>query len=355
MKKTAAQNNSEKFKIFGEAYAGISVSHRENMEHFEQYFVNQNEHMYEEVAATSALVRTVDEVVLKVLPTAQKFYLPYATDIINSKDFENDETLNKLRLPYSEIAILTESDYIDTTKPLGEDKEYIGSRITVAVSPDSVYWEELEENLLLANVLFGSEDAIDRESIICAVFNVAERSCVAEGLSKRKWIIYPGCIILTREPKLHRVTGKPSVRSAIVGTQYENTASYYVDVQSNITNNTFDVMNLCLLLALKNIEQQETEETVSSKKRRRQKNLKDYMGDTSYKVLVVKGEVWDGNNVFEDIEEDENGNKKAYRSHHRRGHIKRRKTGNYWWSSTVVHGNKPGFVEKDYELKPQQV
>jgi len=352
MKKTSSQNNSEKFKVFGEAYAGAFATHKKNIKHFEKFFIHQNTHMYEEVGLISALIETVDEVVLGALRGMHKFYLPYATSIIDTKDFENEETINKLRLPYSEIAILTEDDYVDSHMENLEDSKHISSRITVAVSPDSAYWSILEESLLLSEELFTRDDPIEKENIICAVFDITKRGEYGKNPKDKSWLIYPGCIILTREARAHRDTGKPSIRQVIIGTQYEDTASYFRDVQEKLNCNSFDVMNLCLLLSLKNVEQQDVAETVSSKKRRRQQHIGNFIGDVSYKVLVVKGEVWDGNNTFEDFEEDEDGNKRAYRSHHRRGHIKRRKTGNYWWSPTIVHGNIPGFVEKDYDIRP---
>lgn len=71
-------------------------------------------------------------------------------------------------------------------------------------------------------------------------------------------------------------------------------------------------------------------------------------GNYDYKVLSIGGEVWDspylgGGN---------GGGGGTKRSHMRRGHIRTYQTGKkVWINSTYVHGNKEGFVEKDYRLK----
>lgn len=48
------------------------------------------------------------------------------------------------------------------------------------------------------------------------------------------------------------------------------------------------------------------------------------------------------------------GHHESPRIHLRRGHIKKRKTGNFWWRPCAVGDRKRGVVMKDYELKGTQ-
>jgi len=64
-----------------------------------------------------------------------------------------------------------------------------------------------------------------------------------------------------------------------------------------------------------------------------------------YHVLSVGGEVWDSPWSTEGSSEG------GVRSHLRRGHIRRLEAKSIWVRSTVVHGSREGFVEKDYEVK----
>lgn len=60
----------------------------------------------------------------------------------------------------------------------------------------------------------------------------------------------------------------------------------------------------------------------------------------SYKVLVLKAAVARNARL--------GGTHESPRIHLRRGHIKRRKTGNFWWQPCVVGDRKRGVVMKDY-------
>lgn len=98
---------------------------------------------------------------------------------------------------------------------------------------------------------------------------------------------------------------------------------------------------LCQFLAVLNCSNVELTEVGEPKflNKKRQKNgrVKIY----SYKILVLKTR----NQRFA----IGNGTHESPRIHLRRGHIKRRKTGNFWWQPCVVGDLKKGIVMKDYK------
>jgi hypothetical protein len=73
-------------------------------------------------------------------------------------------------------------------------------------------------------------------------------------------------------------------------------------------------------------------------------------GAYDYKVLSIGGETWDS--PYLGGGNGGGGGGGAKRSHMRRGHIRTYQNGKkVWINSTYVHGNREGFVEKDYRLK----
>jgi hypothetical protein len=92
------------------------------------------------------------------------------------------------------------------------------------------------------------------------------------------------------------------------------------------------------VLNCSNIEVSETPAPLAlNKKRLAKRKVPIY----SYKTLVVKG-------VQKRFLAAARGTHEAPRIHLRRGHIKRRKTGNFWWEPCVVGDRKKGIVVKDY-------
>ena len=92
------------------------------------------------------------------------------------------------------------------------------------------------------------------------------------------------------------------------------------------------------VLNCSNIEVTETAAPLAlNKKRLAKRKVPIY----SYKTLVVKG-------AQKRFLSAANGTHEAPRIHLRRGHIKRRKTGNFWWEPCVVGDKKKGVVMKDY-------
>lgn len=101
------------------------------------------------------------------------------------------------------------------------------------------------------------------------------------------------------------------------------------------------VVALSVMLTLKNVSSENisVRPAVNSKRRER--------GDLplySYKILNVGGERWTSNGA-------DYGDGHGYRSHLRRGHIRRISDDRaVWVNATYVHGRTPGFVDKDYNV-----
>lgn len=100
------------------------------------------------------------------------------------------------------------------------------------------------------------------------------------------------------------------------------------------------IFNLGLFLAVLNCVNVKTETVEAperlNKKRERNGKLPIY----SYKTLVLRPPAA--------RRADGGGTHESPRVHLRRGHIKRRKTGNFWWQPCVVGDPRRGVVMKDY-------
>ena len=102
------------------------------------------------------------------------------------------------------------------------------------------------------------------------------------------------------------------------------------------------LFNMLALLRLHNVTTQtENPSPQLNAKRKSRGKLPLY----SYKILVVDGERWDTPSVVDEAGE-------GYRSHLRRGHIRRLSDDRaVWVRATFVHGRKDGFVDKDYDIR----
>ncbi|MBC7602782.1 MAG: hypothetical protein H7255_09005 [Ramlibacter sp.] len=97
--------------------------------------------------------------------------------------------------------------------------------------------------------------------------------------------------------------------------------------------------NLCVMLSLKNVRNQTVAAPPALNAKRKKKGKPPLW---SYHVLEVDGELWDQ-------PESSGPTDQAYRSHLRRGHIRRLVDGrSVWVRAAYVHGKLDGFVQKDY-------
>lgn len=97
---------------------------------------------------------------------------------------------------------------------------------------------------------------------------------------------------------------------------------------------------LSCFLAVLNCSNVEIAEVDEPKLLNKKRNNKGKVPIYSYKTLVLK--------TRQQRLATGNGAHESPRIHLRRGHIKRRKTGNFWWQPCVVGDRKKGVVAKDY-------
>lgn len=104
------------------------------------------------------------------------------------------------------------------------------------------------------------------------------------------------------------------------------------------------IFNLCALLSLHNVKTKEHFPPALLNIRRTKSNL---LPLRSFHTLVVDGESWAH-------ERPKNATGSGVRSHLRRGHIRRLdEVRRVWVRSTVVQGSRPGFISKNYFVKPK--
>lgn len=102
------------------------------------------------------------------------------------------------------------------------------------------------------------------------------------------------------------------------------------------------------MLSLSNVQSVQVEPPPVPEKVQRKRQRTGKLPLYSYHVLEVGGEKWDSFGA-------DDGDGQGFRSHLRRGHIRRlgdsRKV---WVRSCFVHGRIPGFVDKDYNVRGPQ-
>lgn len=101
------------------------------------------------------------------------------------------------------------------------------------------------------------------------------------------------------------------------------------------------VVALCVMLSLQNVKTESIDPSPAMNAKRKAKGKRPLY---SYKILNVDGERWESNGC-------DTGDGQGYRSHLRRGHIRRLSDDRaVWVRATYVHGRMAGFVDKDYNV-----
>ena len=98
---------------------------------------------------------------------------------------------------------------------------------------------------------------------------------------------------------------------------------------------------LCSFLSVLNCSNVEVTEVAEPKFLNKKRLKKGKVPIYSYKTLVLKTRK-------QRLLTNGHGTHESPRIHLRRGHIKRRKTGNFWWEPCVVGDRARGIVVKDY-------
>lgn len=260
--------------------------------------------------------RTLD-IAASILARSQRFYLPNGRMVVENRLLD-DPIRDLVKLPFDAIAILTEC------RPL-------------EVEGDSTpAW-----NICIA---FDPNGATSRSHNLCTPGKFPADSICMLSCSNRLgyWFMVPLISVV------QRADCSDGYRVG-VGDDRRGCAASWIDYfdKNEITigdwfgYDMFVVVNLCALLNLNNVKTSMHRAPEPLNAKRKKAGKPPLVG---YHVLDVDGEIWDG--PYSAI-----GIGPGYRSHLRRGHIRRREGGvNLWVRATYVHGNVDGFVDKDYRV-----
>jgi hypothetical protein len=273
----------------------------------EQYFVHPDVKMV--CAGTAALINS----------KVPKFYIPNADGLLSEKDMPlKGEMFN---LPYPIVCILSETKMLsrlsaeNTIVPSNEDTWVL----TVAIQ------EKTNGPINLMSTTYNGN--------LWTFSPISVRMCPGDGNQP-----FGLGIVMTDATK------------EMIKLLKEKTAELNIALQESVETTTLkdfvvDANNVCVLCSLLNVHDTKTIKVpmpaVLKRTPRKGKTAPDY----DYHVLSVGGEVWDSPWLTE------NNGEGGVRSHLRRGHIRRLKDRSVWVRSTVVHGSREGFVNKDYEVK----
>lgn len=237
----------------------------------------------------------------RAISEGERFFLPADVQILKEKKY-TDDVKDLLRLPYDQIAVLSNG-----RMPTGEIKTM---EIVVACSPDESILDALNDPRIPAG-----------SSVLFATYTTLK--------SDLGWRILPAGAVVISAPNTVGLHIKPV--PLIEGLSME-------EMSGIAAGSILSVTNLCTMLGLNNVKT--IVESAGSKlnvKRERSGKLPLY----SYKVLNVDGELWGTSS--------QHGDGAGFRSHMRRGHIRRLdENRRVWVRATLVHGKIPGFVDKEY-------
>ena len=284
--------------------------------------------------ATEYLAATIEE--------GMKFYVPDVRNIISDKDlsppFDGKEYM-PFRLPYP-ITILLSNCTLSNEEFGSSSFNAYNEEWKAAGRPDKMDTYKI-------SILAQLEQQEGDLSIKCA--------SVVYAPHVKTWICLP---VIVNFSFVNPVTETDKFGYTLSWNPDKYTAAYFEhlfstgmtedeadELRDDYKDDFFSMATLCKLLEINDCKQV----PVNVPPKLAKKHAK--RGETAnydYKVLSIGGEVWDspylgGGN---------GGGGGAKRSHMRRGHIRTYQNGKkVWINSTYVHGNREGFVEKDYRLK----
>lgn len=252
---------------------------------------------------------------LRLLPVAQRFYLPNARHVLN----EVDPVKELFKLPFPVTALLTECLWEEEPPSwkivIGVDPRAFATNVDVSTYPKNSW--------LIRTLLSNDRQWIPAPPVCWMVVDIdPEQPGVTIGAGSKD---HPLFNVWVREyAKSEQCSLETASRTLI----------------TNVNSDVASMLNFLLLLNLKNTEPIKVgPPTALQKKRSASNQLPLY----DYHVLKIGGEVW--NSPYE----EPTGEGPGRRSHLRRGHIRRLLLGKTWVRATYVNGSVPGFVDKDYE------
>jgi hypothetical protein len=248
-----------------------------------------------------------------LIQSGQRFYVPQSRNVIEGREYSK-EVKNTIRLPFETTVLLTETFLREPDEPTWQ--------ITIAVD------EKISSKHNLINLNNVHSDDY-KYFLIAAVRDPSDGT----------WGILPAigvCFIPFDEVGI-------KFNAGIVTEMKEHPLIEQLNPLVELESNYCDINNLCILLGLHNVNKQEQLPPLALNKKRVISNKIPF---SSYHVLTVDGETWDKSSSRSESEDH------YFRSHFRRGHIRRLdESRRVWVRSCFVHGNLPGFVEKDYQVQ----
>ncbi len=256
------------------------------------------------------------------IKSAQRFYFPADAGILGGKELTK-EIIDMAKLPYPQMAILSTQLMFN---PDGTDGPTC-DRITIALNVD----EQIKN---VARAQFSDE----MTSVVSGPMAPEARSFGILSAIKEQgqWIPHP----IVGNCHLGPYDGRGYALRAV---NYLPEYKCHNDrIEKEVSDDAFDVLNLCVMLGLHNVNAKEViPPEALNRKRERCGVLPLY----SYHVLVVDGDSWDATHASKEGS--------GVRSHLRRGHVRRlhESERKIWVRATMVHGSRPGFVDKEYHIQ----
>jgi len=271
-------------------------------------------------------VRAMASAIWAYISGAMKFYLPDGGTVLEGRRISSD-LKEMLRMPYPVIAVLNETTF---HRPDGTPEEP-GLNISIAIDRDHMVSE------------FPNLSALKHQPpgfLLMSLIN-SSRTRALVPLGRSGWLPMADVAYVGLPEGVDGYTLRAMEKRGESGAAglYE----YVSATLSDLNDDAMAVMNLCAMLSMHNVEaERRTPPEKLQRKRQRNGKLPLY----SYHVLKVDGQAWDSPD--RGFSTDSHG----VRSHMRRGHIRRLNGGErrVWVRATFVHGSKPGFVDKDYEV-----
>lgn len=282
------------------------------------------------VIRKTSLLPELTAIAEKMLASAEKFYIPGDHQgLIMGAPI--DDYKDVLRLPYDCVAILSPSRIRLANTP--QESDIRGLKISLATN----VFGPTNKALRFINPSFYREE--DRPIIVLSLVSFPHN---LNGF----WTPYPAAVLVFAPPReagitvaLANVPG--SDRLFMQATGLPTTASHQTLIDDMAEDITMTQL-LCVLLSLHNVRTKEIRADVKLEKSRR---IRGKAPLPPYHVLDVNGDVWDSPKGGGGAGND------GYRSHLRRGHIRRLdETRRVWVSSCFVQGRKEGFADKDYRV-----
>lgn len=268
------------------------------------------------------------------------YFMPCCEILKENTDMEELQPV--LRLPYKEMAVLTHPRL-----GIGETQSAYSVIMCFAEESNSVYELGLEHGWKKSDRLILATQSISTD--LSLVEPEVNRELRQRGFMNHEWLFLAGIVIFNPDHRMHAMKKdlwlEGESKPAFGNVRIAPMAS--ADGTNGIAEIRHVIATLCTLLSLKNVS---TEEHFPDEKLNQRRIRSNVLPLKSFHTLVVNGERW--------LSQDSNnrGTGSGVRSHLRCGHLRRlpHSEDRIWINQTFVHGSRPGFVSKNYSIKPPE-